>query len=135
MVTQAQLTGDWNRIRGKVRERWGQVTEDDLRTFQGNVDQLVGLIQRKTGEGREAIESTLDSLMEQGTNRLEEARRYASEAAHGVQEAYENVSARVREGFVGAERVVQQNPASSVGIAFGAGLLAGVLVGLMLRSR
>jgi len=51
-VNQQTLEGNWNEIKGKLHERWGQLTQDDLQRARGDVDQLVGLIQRKTGEAR-----------------------------------------------------------------------------------
>ena len=50
MVNQQVLAGHWNEVRGKLKEKWGKLTDDDLRHFNGNVDQLVGRIQQKTGE-------------------------------------------------------------------------------------
>jgi eukaryotic-like serine/threonine-protein kinase len=60
------LQGNWDEIRGQLRSKWGQLTSDDLQTFNGNVDQLVGLIQRKTGEARSSVENFLDELTTSG---------------------------------------------------------------------
>ena len=46
MVNQQTLQGNWNEIKGKLRNRWGQLTNDDLQQAQGNVDQLIGQLQR-----------------------------------------------------------------------------------------
>lgn len=59
MLNQQILEGNWQEVKGKVREKWGQLTEDDLSAAQGQIDRLTGIIQRKTGETREAIESYL----------------------------------------------------------------------------
>ena len=50
------IQGEWNYLCGLARQRWSQLTEDDLGAQEGNIEQLVGRIQQKTGEGREAIE-------------------------------------------------------------------------------
>ena len=58
MAINAQtIQGEWNYLCGLARRRWSQLTEDDLGAVEGNIEQLVGLIQQKTGEGREAIET------------------------------------------------------------------------------
>lgn len=49
MIDKQSLAGNWNQLRGKLKEKWGKLTDDDLRQFSGNVDQLVGRIQSKTG--------------------------------------------------------------------------------------
>ena len=49
MINQATLQGNWNEIKGKLRKHWGQLSNDDVQTFNGNIDQLVGLIRRQDG--------------------------------------------------------------------------------------
>ena len=65
-LNQQTLEGNWNEIKGKLHERWGQLTQDDLQKARGNVDQLVGLIQRKTGEARERVEQYLNEITANG---------------------------------------------------------------------
>jgi len=60
MINEQVLQGNWNEIKGKIRSKWGQLTNDDLQSFDGNVDRLVGLIQRKTGEA--ATQSNASSM-------------------------------------------------------------------------
>jgi uncharacterized protein YjbJ (UPF0337 family) len=51
-----QIEGSWKEVQGKVREKWGKLTDDDLELIAGKRDQLVGVLQRKYGEGRDEIE-------------------------------------------------------------------------------
>jgi uncharacterized protein YjbJ (UPF0337 family) len=55
-----QNDGAWQRFRGRIRETWGDVTDDDLDKARGNWDQLVGTIKQKTGETADAIERRFD---------------------------------------------------------------------------
>jgi uncharacterized protein YjbJ (UPF0337 family) len=57
--TGQKWTGRWEQVRGKAKEFWGWLTDDDLTRLNGNVDQLVGLINERTGESREKIEERL----------------------------------------------------------------------------
>ena len=50
MINQQTLEGHWNEIKGALKEHWVELTNDDVRRFNGDVDQLVGTIQRRTGE-------------------------------------------------------------------------------------
>ena len=115
MINQQVLEGSWNELRGKIRERWGQLTQDDLKQFDGNIDQLIGTIQRKTGESREKISQFLERLTEEGSSALaaagEKVRSYARHASDAVGRTYEDVSHRMREGYASAEEMVQQQPA------------------------
>ena len=73
MVNTQVLQGQWNQVRGQLKKKWGQLTDDDLRLTNGNIDQLVGKIQHKTGEAREAIEQFLDELTSQGASVVSQA--------------------------------------------------------------
>lgn len=59
-----RIKGKWDQIKGRVKETWGEVTDDDLQQAEGNWDQLVGRIKERTGESREAIEAKLQDLRE-----------------------------------------------------------------------
>ncbi|MBA2729081.1 MAG: CsbD family protein [Parachlamydiaceae bacterium] len=50
------LKGDWNIIKGKVKENWGRFTDDDLTQINGKKDQLLGLMQKKYGYAKEKAE-------------------------------------------------------------------------------
>jgi len=58
-ATQQKWTGRWEQIRGKAKELWGWLTDDDLTRLEGNHERLVGLVQERTGEAREEIEKRL----------------------------------------------------------------------------
>lgn len=58
-ATQQKWTGRWEQVKGKAKEFWGWLTDDDFQRLEGNQDQLVGLIHERTGEAREAIEKRL----------------------------------------------------------------------------
>jgi len=139
MINQQTLQGNWNEIKGKLRTKWGQLTNDELQTFDGNVDRLVGMIQRKTGEARGAVEHFLEEASANGASMFSQAsetvRDYAHQAAEKVQESSKQAAETVRHGYEEAEKVVRQRPAESVAVCFGAGLVVGVFLGLLLRSR
>lgn len=58
-MNKLQLKGDWNIAKGKLRQRWATLTDDDLQFIEGQSDELIGRIQKRTGETREAIEEAL----------------------------------------------------------------------------
>jgi uncharacterized protein YjbJ (UPF0337 family) len=51
-----QIQGNWMNIKGKVKERWGDLTDDDLDRIEGRRDQLVGLVQKQYGIAKELAE-------------------------------------------------------------------------------
>ena len=68
MVNVQTLQGHWNELRGEIRKQWAQLTDDELEHFEGDLDGLVGLIQRRTGETRDKIENQLEELVDQGSS-------------------------------------------------------------------
>jgi uncharacterized protein YjbJ (UPF0337 family) len=51
-----RIEGRWQETKGKIREQWGKLTDDDLDIIAGKRDQLVGILQRRYGETRDEME-------------------------------------------------------------------------------
>ena len=137
MITKEELQGSWNGIKGKLKERWGQITDNEWREASGNVDQLVGLIQRKTGEARSQIEGVINRLvnpstMEQATDQVSE---YASQATAAMQDFKDRLSETMQDQLSQAEDMVRRRPTESLLVALGTGLVVGVILGCLSRSR
>ena len=139
MTNAQKLQGSWNQIRGQVKERWGNLTDDDLRIKDGNIDQMVGRIQQKTGEARETIESFLDQLTEKGATMASQVAQTVGNTAHQagdrLREHWSQVADQASAGYDQAQRMVRDNPARSAATIFGVGLAVGLLVGLTLGRR
>jgi uncharacterized protein YjbJ (UPF0337 family) len=135
MVNQQVLTGKWNEVRGRIKQKWGELSNDDLRVFNGNVDQLVGRIQRKTGESRDAIEQFLGELADGIAGAVADARDELEERAADAAEYAEHGYQALRDGYDYAERTVSRRPAQSMAVAFGLGVVAGAGIALMFRPR
>jgi uncharacterized protein YjbJ (UPF0337 family) len=54
--------GQWKEMKGKVREQWGKLTDDDVDTIGGKKDQLVGKIQQRYGKARDEAEREVDEF-------------------------------------------------------------------------
>lgn len=135
MVNAQTLEGHWNEIRGAVLEEWGQITDDDLKKVQGNAERLVGVIQQKAGVSRQKVETFLENAIEESRSSFDRTSEAARQASAAVREQYEQVADQVASGYREAETVVRQRPAESVAVAFGAGLIAGAVTTLILKSR
>ena len=138
MVNQQTLQGHWNEIKGQLRRRWSELSQDDLEAFHGNVDELVGLIQRKSGEARATIETVLDDLTKNGASAFartaEEVRDYVEDAAERIQEGSRQAVDSVRQGYEDVQDVVRDRPTESVAVCFGLGVITGLLLGLVVRK-
>ena len=122
------MNGKWNQFRGLIKQRWRELTEDDLQLLEGSIEQMVGRIEQKTGEGREAIESFFSDLTSRGSTAM-------AHAANSVDQYARQVGDRVRGRYDLMEDVVRQDPAKSIALVFGIGVVTGLIAGLAIRSR
>src|SRR5580704_15256969 len=58
-----QMEGKWKQAVGKVKEKWGKLTDDDLTAINGQKEQLVGKIQERYGIAKEAAQKQVDEFM------------------------------------------------------------------------
>lgn len=59
-MNKLEMKGNWNIAKGKLKQKWANLTDDDLRFEEGNQDELIGRIQKRTGQTREQVEKALD---------------------------------------------------------------------------
>jgi len=57
-----EIKGKWNEIKGKVKQQYAELTDDDLTYAEGQDDELLGKLQQKTGKGRDELVSWINSL-------------------------------------------------------------------------
>jgi len=131
--------GNWNSVVGSLKEKFGDLTKDELTRVEGNFEQLVGLVQRKTGQSKEQISSfiteccdTAGTAYHQVANR---ASQYADVAGDAIRENYDRVASEAKKGLDYTAKTVGQRPIESLALAIGTGILAGVLLGLSMSSR
>jgi uncharacterized protein YjbJ (UPF0337 family) len=68
------LKGQWTQLKGKIREKWGQLTNDEIEQMQGNAEQLIGKVQERYGRTREQAEQEVDRWL----NEYDQPQRRAS---------------------------------------------------------
>jgi uncharacterized protein YjbJ (UPF0337 family) len=59
-----QLEGDWTNLKGKIKEKWGKLTDDDLKVIEGKRDQLAGKLQERYGYAKEQAEKELKEFQQ-----------------------------------------------------------------------
>ena len=58
-MNKLEIKGDWNIIKGKLQQKWAKLTASDVQFSEGKEEELLGRIQKSTGETREAIEKVI----------------------------------------------------------------------------
>ncbi len=62
MSTKLELKGNWNELKGKLKQKYGQLTDDDLTFSEGKDEELLGRLQKRLGQSKEDIRKTIASL-------------------------------------------------------------------------
>jgi uncharacterized protein YjbJ (UPF0337 family) len=60
-MNRLQFEGNWNQFKGKVKQQWGQLTNDDLDIIEGSRDELIGKIQERYGYSLEKAKGEVDA--------------------------------------------------------------------------
>lgn len=57
-----RVEGDWKNFKGKIREKWGKLTDSDVEQIAGKKDQLVGKLQERYGYAKDEVDREIDSF-------------------------------------------------------------------------
>ena len=152
-MNQQTIQGNWNYLKGEIRKEWSDVTGRELDEFEGSLEQLVGMIQTRTGQAREEIEEKISefareaseteedgqsltgTLSEKASAYAEKANEAAEQAAQAVNQTAEQAAAKLRAKYQEAEQVVKSKPMEALALSFAAGLVFGVGATMVLRSK
>ena len=139
MINEEVLSGSWQEIREKIRSKWGQLSDDFLQQYSGNLDELIGTIQRETGESQEAIRAYLGeitcSCADVSRRWNKQINRCVSQLSDSVHDASRNLADGVAARCNQAGQLVQRRPVESLLAAFGIGMVTGLFVAFTIRSR
>lgn len=58
-----QVAGKWKELKGQARQKWGDITDDDLDRAAGKREEMVGLVQQKYGRTKEEAEKEVDDFV------------------------------------------------------------------------
>jgi len=61
-MNQDTFEGNWKQLKGKAKEQWGKLTDDDLDVITGKRDQLAGMVQERYGMAKEAVEKQIEEF-------------------------------------------------------------------------
>ncbi|HUE14765.1 MAG TPA: hypothetical protein VMR25_11415 [Planctomycetaceae bacterium] len=139
MVDHDALLRSWKEISEKLRQHWAELANEEFHSFDGDMNQLVELIQRKTGEARSIVEQYLDQLKVSTASAVERAtddvREYAHESQEQIEEGTRLAVEALREGRKMAAEYARRRPGATMAVCVGVGIVAGLMLGLSARRR
>jgi uncharacterized protein YjbJ (UPF0337 family) len=63
MPNKLELKGHWNQVKGKLKEKFAELTDNDLMYIEGKEEELLGRIQQRTGKSRREIEKDIEGFL------------------------------------------------------------------------
>lgn len=63
-MNKEEFKGNWNIAKGKIKQKWGELTDDDLTQIDGDYDELVGRVQIRLGKTKEEAHEMVDQFFE-----------------------------------------------------------------------
>ena len=61
-MNELTFKGEWNEVKGRLKQKYGQLTDDDLSYQEGREDELIGRLQKKLGKGKDEIQQIISSI-------------------------------------------------------------------------
>jgi uncharacterized protein YjbJ (UPF0337 family) len=61
-MNKLQFKGTWNEVKGKLKQTYGQLTDDDLAFAEGKDEELIGRLQKKLGKSKEEVREMISKL-------------------------------------------------------------------------
>jgi uncharacterized protein YjbJ (UPF0337 family) len=61
-MTNLNIKGNWNEIKGKLKQKYGQLTDDDLTFAEGKEDELLGRLQKRLGKSKEDVRKEIEEF-------------------------------------------------------------------------
>jgi uncharacterized protein YjbJ (UPF0337 family) len=61
-MNKLQIKGNWNQLKGKLKQKYAKLTDDDLTYIEGKEDELLGKLQEKTGKTKEEVIREINNL-------------------------------------------------------------------------
>jgi uncharacterized protein YjbJ (UPF0337 family) len=136
-----RVEGDWKRMKGKVKEQWGLLTDDDLTAIGGRKDQLEGKIQERYGYGKDQVRKEIDSWFSSAALVANDNAEELADQIEAIRADIQSLTSTVSrvankqlgqaqdkavEAMSNAEDAIRENPVSAVAIAAGLGFLFGI---------
>jgi uncharacterized protein YjbJ (UPF0337 family) len=61
-MNKLQFKGSWNEVKGKLKQTYGQLTDDDLTFAEGKDEELIGRLQKKLGKSKEEVREMISKI-------------------------------------------------------------------------
>lgn len=96
VINEDTVKGKWKEVKGDIQKMWGKITDDELDQAQGDLKSLSGIIQRRYGESKEAVDTKLNNYFSETWKDVKTGiARTAEKAKDAVAEAAESAKQKL----------------------------------------
>lgn len=134
-MTTETMTENWNELKGRVRAKWSHLTDQVLDQGKDSKEKLVSIIQRMTGESREKINQFIDSGAEMASDWYGRAAEAVQAGTEQVQEGVKYARESIESCTEQTGKLVQARPVESLLVTFAVGVVAGLALEMVFRSK
>lgn len=64
IMSDLKIKGNWNEVKGKIKQKYGDLTDDDLTYVEGKEDEMLGRLQKKLGKSKEEISGEIKKMLD-----------------------------------------------------------------------
>ncbi len=63
------IKGNWNELKGQIKQQWGKITDNDISQLEGTYDELAGLLEKNYGYRKEEVEKEIEKFIKKYGNK------------------------------------------------------------------
>ncbi|HVJ83306.1 MAG TPA: CsbD family protein [Planctomycetia bacterium] len=129
----SQLEGQWDTLKGHVKERWGKITDDDVMRIEGKGDRLAGLLQQKYGLAKDKAETEISDWVTKSKSMVAAAKETVSDAVEKGKEYVEKgkeyvANTSVADMATDVRDMIGRHPIPAALVALGIGYFVGRMI-------
>jgi uncharacterized protein YjbJ (UPF0337 family) len=121
----SNIQGHWNDYKGRIKEKWGKLTDSDIDQIEGQRDRLVGTLQTRYGMAKDKVEQQVNDFVSTASGWLEDAKQKVADVAERGKQYFQEHSFQDMVGDV--RDLIGRYPVQSAFIGLGVGYLVGRL--------
>src|SRR5438105_1336782 len=117
------IQGHWNDYKGRIKEKWGKLTDLDLEQIEGNRDRLIGMLQTRYGMAKDKVEQQVNDFITTAQSWLDDAKQKVSEAAERGKQYFEENN--FKDIVADVQELIGRYPLQSALVGIGIGFVMG----------
>lgn len=117
------IQGHWNDYKGRIKEKWGKLTDSDLEQIEGERDRLIGTLQMRYGMAKEKVEQQVNEFIASAQSWLEDAKQTVTGAVERGKQYFEENN--FKDMAADVHSLIARYPVQSALVGIGIGYIVG----------